>query len=114
MPASDRNTAVDMIRLLSLIGICVVNVVFLGLPVEVSMSPAPNWPDQIAAFMVEALFQSKFFVLFSLLFGWGIHVQGQSACRAGGSFAGRYARRVMGLTVLGCLHAVLSSQVISC
>lgn len=107
MPAPNRNTAVDLIRLLALIGICIVNVVFLGLPVEVALSPAENGADQIAAFLVEALLQSKFFLLFSFLFGWGIHVQEQSAHRAGVSFAGRYGRRLFGLAVLGCLHAVL-------
>lgn len=107
MPAPNRNTAVDMIRVLALIGICIVNVTFLGLPIEVAMSPATNGPDQIAAFLVEALFQSKFFVLFSFLFGWGIYIQEQSARRAGASFAGRYGRRLAGLAIMGCLHAVL-------
>lgn len=107
MPERNRNTAVDMIRVLALIGICVVNVTFLGLPIDVAMSPATHGPDQVAAFLVEALFQSKFFVLFSFLFGWGIHIQDQSARRAGVSFAARYLRRLAGLAVLGCLHAVL-------
>ncbi len=107
MQNPNRNTAVDTIRTASLIGICVVNVTFLGLPVEVTMVPPVGTADQIAAFFVEALFQSKFFVLFSFLFGWGIHVQQQSAARAGVSFGARYARRLIGLAGLGCLHAVL-------
>ena len=107
MPKPDRNTAVDLIRLLALIGISVVNVPFLGLPIEAILSPPSNAPDRIAAFFVEAFFQSKFFLLFSFLFGWGIHVQAASARRAGVSFAGRYARRLAGLAVMGCLHAVL-------
>lgn len=107
MLATNRNTAVDMIRLLALIGICVVNIVFLGLPVEVALSPATDLGDQVTAFVVEALFQSKFFLLFSFLFGWGIHVQDRSARRAGGSFGRRYARRLMGLAMFGGLHAVL-------
>ena len=107
MPTPNRNTAVDLIRLLALIGICMVNIVFLGLPIELAMAPATVPGDQIAAFMVEALFQSKFFLLFSFLFGWGIHVQERSARRSGASFGRRYARRLTGLAVLGCLHAVL-------
>jgi uncharacterized protein len=107
MPKPDRNTAVDLIRLLALIGISVVNVPFLGLPIEAILSPPSNGPDRIAAFFVEAFFQSKFFLLFSFLFGWGIHVQAASARRAGVSFAGRDARRLAGLAVMGCLHAVL-------
>ncbi|QQG36871.1 MAG: DUF418 domain-containing protein [Micavibrio aeruginosavorus] len=107
MPKPDRNTAVDMIRLLALIGICVVNVAFLGLPAEATLSPPATAPDRIAVFVVEALFQSKFFLLFSFIFGWGIHVQDASACRAGVSFAGRYLRRLTTLAAMGCLHAVL-------
>ncbi len=107
MTAPDRATAVDTIRMASLIGICVVNVTFLGLPAEATMVPPVGTADQIAAFFVEALFQSKFFVLFSFLFGWGIDVQQKSAARAGVSFGARYTRRVIGLAGLGCLHAVL-------
>lgn len=107
MPQPDRNTAVDLIRLLALIGICIVNAPFLGLPVEVILSPPAKAPDRIAVFFVEALFQSKFFLLFSFLFGWGIHTQEAAARRSGASFAGRYARRLATLAVLGCLHAVL-------
>ncbi len=107
MHKSDRNTTVDTIRMAALIGICIVNVPFLGLPADATMLPPVDSADRIAAFFVEALFQSKFFLLFSFLFGWGIHVQEQSASRAEVPFAGRYFRRMAGLAVLGCLHAVL-------
>jgi uncharacterized protein len=107
MQKPSRNTAVDTIRMASLIGICVVNVTFLGLPVEATMVPPVGIADQIVSFFVEALFQSKFFLMFSFLFGWGILVQDQSAARAGVPFAGRYVRRIIGLAALGCLHAVL-------
>lgn len=102
-----RTTAVDLIRLCALVGIGVVNVVFLGLPTETVLAPAETPSGQAAAFVVAAFFESKFFVLFSFLFGWGIYVQDRSARAAGVSFAGRYARRVIGLGVLGGLHAVL-------
>jgi uncharacterized protein len=107
MPKPERNTAVDLIRLLALIGICIVNVPFLGLPVEGTLSPPSNAPDRVAIFFVEALFQSKFFLLFSFLFGWGIHIQDAAARRSGVSFKGRYARRLATLAIMGCLHAVL-------
>ena len=107
MQKPNRNTAVDAIRLASLIGICIVNLPFLGLPVEATLVPPEGLADRVAAFFVEALFQSKFFLLFSFLFGWGIHVQDQSASRAGVPFVGRYGRRLIGLAALGCLHAVL-------
>lgn len=107
MQKQNRNTAADTIRLASLVGICVVNIPFLGLPAAVTMVAPTDGADKIAAFLVEALFQSKFFLLFSFLFGWGIHVQDQSARRAQVPFAGRYFRRIAALAVLGCLHAVM-------
>ncbi|PWE30762.1 hypothetical protein C4N9_03110 [Pararhodobacter marinus] len=107
MLGPERNTAVDLIRLLALVGICVVNVPFLALPVETTLAAPETLPDRLAVFAVEALFQSKFFLLFSFLFGWGLHVQEASARRSGASFGGRYGRRLGALALMGCLHAVL-------
>ena len=107
MHMKDRNGAVDFVRTAALLGICVVNMTFLGLPVEAAFRPPEASGDRFAAFAVEALFQAKFFLLFSFVFGWGMHIQALSAQRAGVSFAGRYGRRLAGLALLGCLHAVL-------
>lgn len=107
MAAPHRNGAVDTIRTLSLIGICLVNMPFLGLSTEQAMSPPPALLDRSAAFAVESLFQMKFFLLFSFLFGWGMHIQDLAAQKAGVAFAGRYGRRLAGLALLGILHGVL-------
>lgn len=74
MPARARNTATDLIRLLALIGICILTVVSPALPMEAAMSLATKLHDQIVALIAGALFQAPFFRLFSLVFGWGIHI----------------------------------------
>jgi len=107
MPTTDRNATVDVLRTAALVGICVVNIHFLGLPLDAAWTPPPGPADRTALFLVEALFQAKFFLLFSFLFGWGIEIQTRAARRAGVAFAGRYGRRLAGLAVFGCLHAVL-------
>lgn len=102
-----RNTSVDAVRTAALIGICVVNLPFLALPPEQAMGQPAAQVDRFAAFLVELLFQGKFFLLFSFIFGWGVQIQIVSAARAGVSFGSRYFRRLAGLALLGCLHAVL-------
>lgn len=102
-----RTSAPDTIRAAALVGICIVNLPFLGLPFEAAITPPQQDPDRLAALVVGTLFQWKFFLLFSFVFGWGMGVQALSALRAGVAFGPRYARRLAGLAVLGCLHAVL-------
>ena len=107
MTPTPRNIEVDTIRTFALIGICIVNIPFLGLTVAQQLMPPTDLADQAAVFVVEALFQGKFFLLFSFIFGWGMHIQDQSAARANVSFGRRYSRRLSGLALLGALHAVL-------
>lgn len=107
MPAPNRNASVDLIRTAALLGICVVNVPFMALPIEDAFLPPEHTMDQVALFIIETCFQMKFFLLFSFLFGLGMHIQDLSAARAGVSFAGRYARRLIVLAGLGAAHAVL-------
>ena len=106
MTQTPRNIEVDTIRTVALIGICIVNVPFLGLTVEQQLVHPTALADQAAVFAVEALLQGKFFLLFSFIFGWGMHIQDQAAAKANISFGHRYARRLVGLALLGALHAV--------
>lgn len=105
--SSERNAAVDLVRLVALTGICVVNLPFFALPMEATMVLPPAPADRLAAMLVEFLFQAKFFLLFSFIFGWGMEVQSLSAERAGASFNRRFARRLGLLALFGVMHVVL-------
>ncbi|WP_133065549.1 DUF418 domain-containing protein [Niveispirillum lacus] len=105
--SSERNAAVDVVRLLALTGICVVNLPFFALPTEATMALPPVMVDRLAMMLVELLFQAKFFLLFSFIFGWGMEIQSLSAERAGASFNRRFARRLALLALLGGLHVLL-------
>ena len=100
-----RSGFADALRGFALIGICVVNLPWLA-----SSPPAPPGGlsplDTAAQLLITALFEGKFFVLFSLLFGFGFGRQ-LARVRAGRSTPSSYARRLLGLFVLGVLHAAL-------
>lgn len=104
---SARSNEVDIIRMAALVGICVVNVPFMALPTEAVFIAPATTADKAAAFFVECFFQLKFFILFSLVFGWGMAIQARSAASKGASFAQRYFRRMLGLAALGIAHAFL-------
>lgn len=75
-----------------------------------SGNPAFDGPvDHAVRFVVAALFETKFYLLFSFLFGYSFTLQMASAERDGVSFVGRMLRRVLGLAVLGAVHASRST-----
>jgi uncharacterized protein len=102
----DRRFEVDAIRSVALFGICVVNLPFLAHPLATLLEPAATLADQVARVTVELLFQGKFFVLFSFLFGWGFGVQLAAAERHGRAAGPRYMARILGLALIGIAHAV--------
>jgi len=105
-----RTQPVDALRGFALLGIGIVNLPYLALPALATMTLPSDPADLAARFAVSALFEGKFFVLFSFLFGWGFGVQLASAARAGAAPWGRYRARLMALAIFGVLHAVLVFQ----
>jgi uncharacterized protein len=63
--------------------------------------------DSVVRWLVSFLFQGKFYLLFSFLFGLSFTLQMASAERAGAKVVPRTLRRMLGLGALGLLHAVL-------
>lgn len=105
-----RITHVDALRGFALFGILVVNISafaspYYGLGVA---DPAFGSPLDLAVrFVIALLFETKFYLLFSFLFGYSFTLQMQSAERAGEAFVPRLLRRQAGLWVIGLMHAVL-------
>ncbi|MCG6118260.1 MAG: DUF418 domain-containing protein [Aquimonas sp.] len=105
-----RRTDVDVLRGFALLGIGVVNLPYLALPLADQLGPPGGGLDAAAYFIGKLLFEGKFFVLFSFLFGWGFGAQLNSAERAGMSPRRRYLARLVALALFGVLHALLVFQ----
>ncbi|WP_274558840.1 DUF418 domain-containing protein [Streptomyces spiramyceticus] len=105
-PSGRRLLEVDALRGFALGGILLVNVMTMsGLDAAGLGSAAGSGADGVAEWLVVAFAQAKFYLLFSFLFGYSFTLQIGSAERAGARFAPRMARRLLGLFVLGLLHA---------
>ncbi|MCC5975277.1 MAG: hypothetical protein JJT81_14665, partial [Rubellimicrobium sp.] len=103
----NRSSSVDVLRGFALLGIGIVNLPHLALPMAAALSSPEGTLDLIAKGIVSLLFEGKFFVLFSFLFGWGFGVQLASAARAGVPAGQLYRARLIALALFGVAHALL-------
>jgi len=98
----ERDLAPDVLRGFALLGILLVNIQFFA--VDSSEGARGQWIEGFAngsaAFIIFALFQGKFYLLFSFLYGYSSHyiVQGERSNRR------RWLKRCMYLMIIGALH----------
>ena len=104
---SQRQPLPDLIRAWALMGIVVVNVGLFAWPGEQGYTAISTTVlDDTVNLLMTALFMTKSYALFSLMFGVGLAFQIISAKQRGKSPANRHFRRMFGLFVLGWLHFV--------
>jgi len=107
--AVDRIKVLDVVRGFALAGILIINA--MSIFAVKGSTPAFTIPipaaDRALQDFILFFVESKFFTLFSLLFGVGFAIQIQSAARQGTSFLPRISRRFLTLFVLGALHILL-------
>jgi uncharacterized protein len=100
-----RIPALDNLRGIALFGILVVNVPFFFYPDGTfgtyALQHFPGFINRATEFFVTWLFDGKFILIFSFLFGWGLHALMQSE-----GYEVRYYRRLLGLLIIGVLHGV--------
>ncbi|MFJ2440643.1 MULTISPECIES: DUF418 domain-containing protein [unclassified Streptomyces] len=109
-PTTARLTDVDALRGFALFGILMVNIPFFASGYTLLDLPDPArdaWHDGVAGDVVRFFFESKFYLLFSFLFGYSFTLQLDSAAARGVDFAPRFLRRLCGLFLLGAANAVL-------
>lgn len=114
MTSPDRGAAriehLDALRGLALFGIALVNIGVFASPWYGlgAADPAFDAPlDRAVRWLLSAVFEMKFYLLFSFLFGYSFQLQLDSARRADAEFAPRMARRLLGLWLIGLGHALL-------
>jgi uncharacterized protein len=97
-----RDTYPDVLRGFALLGIAVVNIPLLAIdPVLHNEGADLNaLSNALTAFVVVALFQAKFYLLFSFLFGYSAHY----VIKDSKENRGRWVGRSIGLILLGFFH----------
>jgi uncharacterized protein len=107
--SNGRIAVIDGLRGFALFGILVINLGAFSNPPGAPpnfFSPVPL-ADRAVQTAILAVVESKFFSLFSLLFGLSFAIQIDSAARRGAAFGPRITRRLLALLGFGLLHVVL-------
>ncbi|WP_244651267.1 DUF418 domain-containing protein [Rhizobium sp. CFBP 8762] len=110
MHKKNRISDIDALRGFALFGILQVNIlafssVFYG--TGLVFENARSGMDAVLAFLISAVFELKFYLLFSFLFGYSVTLQMRSAEKAGAAYLPRMMRRQVGLLLIGSLHAMV-------
>ncbi|MFI7441930.1 DUF418 domain-containing protein [Nonomuraea indica] len=105
-PQAARVHEIDALRGFALAGILVANIGFFAHP-GYALAGALPMPDGPVAYAISALVLTKFYILFSFLFGYSFTLQMRAAERAGASVRARTARRCLGLFALGLAQGLL-------
>jgi uncharacterized protein len=101
---------VDGLRGLALVGILLVNIQYFASTFHGTGIADPSYGDGISGAttaIVDALFETKFYLLFSFLFGYSFTLWLAGAERRGEPVTSQFTRRLLCLIGLGTLHAVL-------
>ncbi|AXK55847.1 DUF418 domain-containing protein [Pseudomonas protegens] len=105
-----RLQQVDALRGFALLGILAVNIWSFADPYYASPVSNPAYAsdlDHLIRWLVSVLFEAKFYLLFSFLFGYSFTLQMASAERAGERFVPRMLRRQLALLAIGLVHGAL-------
>ena len=106
LPQSMRDQSLDVLRGFALAGVlltfCLTNI---GAPdnyVSSFVDDAINWPKYL-------LIENRMYTMLIIIFGIGFYVQLEKAKQSGESLIPVFSRRVIGLVVLGFVHAIFLS-----
>lgn len=108
-PLQDRLIALDVLRGFALFGVLLVNMLdFSGSGLRLgTLGSRGSELDQLLDLAIAFFALTKFYLLFSWLFGVGFAVQMRRMETSGRPFVAFYLRRLLVLFVIGILHAIL-------
>ena len=105
LPGQERLESIDTLRGFALFGIIAVNTIVFAQPTAFGMPlGSTSQPNALTHLLVAWLAQSKFYDLFSFLFGLGFAIQMERWEAQG---PGRFRRRLLVLLGFGLLHGLL-------
>lgn len=104
-----RQYFLDALRGFAILGIILVNIavfssVYYGSGIRDPLMQSPI--DYLTSFLISTLFETKFYLLFSFLFGYSFTIQMVSAAQKNDTFVYSFFRRLLGLLIIGTLHAI--------
>jgi uncharacterized protein len=105
----ERIQVIDILRGFALFGILLVNMELFSHPVQQVMlghDELAAFPDRLAAWGIKLLAETKFYPIFSFLFGVGFALQILRAEQRGTRFVPFYLRRLFVLLLIGMAHAI--------
>ncbi len=108
--SQDRIATLDILRGFAIFGILIVNMMWFNSPLPSLISDNSIWTspaDQATKFMITFLFEGKFYVLFSMLFGYGFWLFLNKPNPEGKSILRLYAMRLFILLLFGIAHVLL-------
>ncbi len=106
----ERVASLDVLRGFAILGILLVNMAVFNSPLFYFLADIQLWPgtlDSAVRLFIRFFAESKFYSMFSFLFGLGFCIQMERARERGGRFGGVYVRRLVVLLLLGQAHAHL-------
>ncbi len=106
----ERVAALDVLRGFAILGILLVNMAVFNSPFFYFLTDIEMWPgalDSAVRLFIRFFAESKFYSMFSFLFGLGFYIQMERARERGGHFGRVYVRRLLVLLLLGQAHAHL-------
>lgn len=104
-----RQSFLDALRGFAIFGIILVNISVFSSPYYgsgVRDLLMQSHADYLVSFLVSVLFETKFYLLFSFLFGYSFTIQMESAKQKSQKFTNSFMRRLLGLFLIGTLHAL--------
>lgn len=105
---SQRIVVLDVVRGVALFGILVVNFYHFFHPWNVpAVTASASEADRLARFLIDFLFDSKFYPIFAFLFGAGMFLQMRRAAAADLPVTPFFARRMAVLAAFGFAHGIL-------
>jgi uncharacterized protein len=105
-----RIELLDVLRGFAIFGILMVNMAWMNAPVAIAFTDFNLWDgisNRLAEAFIRFFFESKFFVLFSMLFGYGFWLFMHKSQPEGISVLRIYRRRVFILLLFGITHVLL-------
>ncbi len=106
--SQERIQVIDVLRGFAILGILVVNVLYFFNHWTTPLITAESTTgERVVMFITNTFFVSKFYTLFSFLFGLGMAIQFSRAQSRGVPFLPTYVRRLLVLALFGVAHGAL-------